>query len=71
MGTQQEKNECIMDTCKCIDSLVKNNESIFFTPFLGLRVSLQKQKEGRWSDLICDLHLQKHFCCKYLFGLYF
>ena len=36
-----------MDTCKCIDSLVKNKESILFTPFLGLGVSLKKQKEGR------------------------
>ena len=64
-----------MDTCKCIDSLVKNKESILFTPFLGLGVSLKKQKEGRWSDLILWPEPPKTcndaFCCKYLFGLYF
>ena len=45
------KNECIIDIWKYIDSLVKNNESIMTVilslAFWGLVTSLKKQKESR------------------------
>ena len=45
------KNECIIDIWKYIDSLVKNNESIMTVilslAFWGLVMSLKKQKESR------------------------
>lgn len=50
------KNECIKDIWKYIDSLVKNNESIMTVilslAFWGLVTSLKKQKEGRPPVLI-------------------